>query len=140
VDSSVLVFSENETIALTKEFSDKIKEGDIIILNGNLGTGKTFFIKHLLKTFKVYNVNSPSFAIVNEYRGTKKIYHFDFYRINKIEELFDIGFNDYLNDKDAIIFIEWGNLFEEILPEKRIEITIVLNEDFSREFTIIKYE
>ncbi|HKJ80666.1 MAG TPA: tRNA (adenosine(37)-N6)-threonylcarbamoyltransferase complex ATPase subunit type 1 TsaE [Ignavibacteriaceae bacterium] len=134
------VFSEDETGILAIEFSKMIKNGDVIILNGDLGTGKTFFVKALAKNFGIANVSSPTFAIVNEYYGSKKIYHFDFYRIEKATELFDIGINDYLNDMEAITFIEWGNLFPEVFPEKRIEVNISMNEDVSRNFEIKKYE
>ena len=73
------------------------------------------------------DVNSPSFSIVNEYSGNNKVYHFDFYRLKKIEELYDIGFEEYLNDEDAIIFIEWGNLMNEALPRNYLEILIETN-------------
>ena len=83
-------------------------------------------------------VNSPSFAIVNEYKNSFKFYHIDFYRLKSIKELFNIGFDDYLNDKDAIVFIEWGNLFPEVLPHKRIEINFKMNSDNSREIRILR--
>ncbi len=108
----------------------------IINLNGNLGAGKTTFVKSFCKNYKINNVTSPSFSIVNEYIGTKKIYHFDFYRLKKIEELYDIGFEDYLNDQEAIIVIEWGNLMEEILPKNRLQINIEMINNFEREIKI----
>ena len=134
------IYSEEETIELAASFALQLNEGDIIILNGNLGTGKTFFIKNAVKALGGNNVNSPTFALINEYESKFKIYHFDFYRINEIVELYDIGFNDYLNDPEAIIFIEWGDLYPEILPKKKIVIEIKLKEDFSREFLFTKYE
>ena len=134
----ILVNSEDETTSFAEDFSSTLKGGEVVVLNGNLGAGKTFFIKRLLNNFGIENTTSPSFAIVNEYLGKFKIYHFDFYRIEKINELFDIGFNDYLNNPDAITFIEWGNLFPQILPGKRIEIKIKIVDDTKREF-IIKY-
>ncbi len=130
------IFSEKETAELAEEFSLNLKKGETVVINGELGAGKTFFIKNAAKVFGINNVNSPTFALVNEYQGKIKIYHFDFYRINEIKELYDIGFDDYLNDDEAIVFIEWGNLFPEILPYKRIEIEIKVLEDFSREITI----
>ena len=110
----------------------------IIILNGDLGAGKTFFIKQVLKNFKVTNANSPTFSIVNEYKGDKNFYHFDFYRINKLVELIDIGIGDYFNDIESVIFVEWGNLFPQILPKKRIEISITVNEENTRNLNFIK--
>jgi tRNA threonylcarbamoyladenosine biosynthesis protein TsaE len=134
------VFTEDDTINLAGEFVNYISSGDVIVLNGNLGAGKTFFIKHTLKIFGVNNVTSPTFAIVNEYSGKFKVFHFDFYRVNNVSELFDIGINDYFNDDSVVIFIEWGNLIPVILPKKRFEVNITLNDDLSRDFNFIKYE
>ncbi len=130
----ITVYSEEETEKLAARFAADLNGGEVIILNGNLGAGKTFFIKNIVKYFTGNNATSPTFALVNEYSGSKKIYHFDFYRINDVEELYDIGINDYLNDDESIIFIEWGNLFPEVLPKKHIEVDISINEDFSRKF------
>lgn len=132
----IRLFSEEETAALAKKFADELKGGEVVAMNGNLGAGKTFFIKNVLMNFKIDNVNSPTFAIVNEYNGRLKVNHFDFYRINRIEELYDIGFEDYLSEPEAVTFIEWANLLPEVLPEKRIEINITVNEDFSRNIRI----
>lgn len=132
--------NESDTISLSKLFSSEIKDGMIISLNGDLGSGKTFFIKNLLSGFNINNVSSPTFAIVNEYDGEKKFYHFDFYRINKESELIDIGITDYFNDTDAICLIEWAELFPEIIPSKRFEIQITFTEENFRLFTIKKYE
>ncbi len=129
-----IIKSEEETIKLAVEFAKILEPGNIIVLNGNLGSGKTFFVKQAAKFFHITNVNSPTFSLINEYDGDLKIYHFDFYRINKAAELYDIGLNDYLNDNSALIFIEWGELIEEVLPKKRIEIKIILKKDFTREF------
>ena len=98
-----------------------------------------FFVKKTLTNFGITWVNSPSFAIVNEYKNSFKFYHIDFYRLKSSKELFDIGFNDYLNDKEAIVFIEWGNLFPQVLPKKRIEITLKMNSANTREILITKY-
>jgi len=132
--------SESDTVLIATEFAAKLKNGMIVILNGDLGAGKTFFIKHVLQTFNISNTNSPTFAIVNEYIGDKTFYHFDFYRINKVIELHDIGIKDYFNDEQSVIFIEWGNLFPHIIPKKRIEITISYINENEREFSFIEYE
>jgi tRNA threonylcarbamoyladenosine biosynthesis protein TsaE len=130
------IYFEEETKAIADNFAAELKGGEIIVLNGELGAGKTFFIKCVLRSLEIANGSSPTFSLINEYSGKFKIYHFDFYRINNVNELYDIGFTDYLNDDKAIIFIEWGNLFPDILPEKRIEIEIEVFEDFSREIAI----
>ena len=131
---SSTVKSEKETAKLASEFANEISAGDVIVLNGQLGAGKTFFIKQTLLKLGVDTVNSPSFAIINEYKGKIKYYHADFFRLKNIEELYDIGWQDYLNEDEAVVFIEWGNLLPSALPNKRLEIEIILNEDFSREF------
>lgn len=134
------VSSEDETGILAGKFSTIIKPGDVIVLNGNLGSGKTFFIKKLLKSFNIDSASSPTFALVNEYSGDLKFYHFDFYRIEQVREIYDIGFDEYMEDDKAVKFIEWGELFPSVLPKRRIEIQITLDKDFNREFSFKKYE
>ncbi len=131
------VYNEQDTKKLAVEFSTLMKPGQAIILIGNLGTGKTYFIKSVLKSFNINGASSPTFALINEYIGDMKFYHFDFYRIERVKELYDIGFDEYMNDKEAIKFIEWGNLFPSVLPHKRIEIEITLKDDISRDFHFI---
>lgn len=131
---------EQATADLAKKCSDIFKAGDVIALNGDLGSGKTFFVKQFCKALKIDNTSSPSFAIVNEYKAENKIYHFDFYRLKKVEELYDIGFDDYLLDSSAITFIEWAELFPEVLPLKHFELKFVNLQDGKREITLDKYE
>jgi tRNA threonylcarbamoyladenosine biosynthesis protein TsaE len=135
-----IVNTEKETADLAYEFIYKISKGGRIILNGELGSGKTFFIKYACKHFGITNVSSPSFAIVNSYNNSKPIYHFDFYRLKNSEELFDIGFNDYLNNEEAVVFIEWGNLIPDVLPKNRFEINIEILEETKRLFRFNKYD
>ena len=132
--------SEEDTTIIANEFADLIKTGMVIILNGELGSGKTFFIKKILEKNLIINSNSPTFAIVNTYEGKNKFYHFDFYRINIEAELHDIGIEDYFSDMDSIIFIEWGNLFPKVLPKERIEINISYTEYGERIFSFEQYE
>jgi tRNA threonylcarbamoyladenosine biosynthesis protein TsaE len=132
------VNDEKGTEELAIKFAKEIHNGQVIVLNGNLGSGKTFFIKKLLQHFGINYVNSPSFAIVNEYEGKIKVYHFDFYRLKNINELYDIGWQDYLNDDEAIIFIEWGELINDALPKKRLEIFITILEGTMRKFECMR--
>ena len=132
--------SEKETLEIAIEFSKFLREGMTISLIGNLGAGKTFFIKKVLDQFDINSANSPTFSIVNEYTGKKKFYHFDFYRINSEVELIDIGIEDYFSDGEAIIFIEWSDMFPQILPSNRVEILINVLEDSSRIFDFKEYE
>lgn len=134
------VTSEKETEELAKFFAEELHPGQVVVFNGELGTGKTFFIKNAVTVWGITDASSPSFAIVNIYCGERKIYHFDFYRLKNKEELFDIGFNDYINDTEANIFIEWGSLIPEILPEARIEVNINSLQDSSRKFRFVKYD
>jgi tRNA threonylcarbamoyladenosine biosynthesis protein TsaE len=124
--------SLDELIIQAEKITKIIKENNVVILNGNLGSGKTTLVKMICENYGIFNANSPSFSIVNEYEGKCKIFHFDFYRIKKIEELYDIGFEDYLNYENAIIFIEWGNLVPEILPKNHFEIQLESISDTNR--------
>ena len=133
------VNDEKGTEELAIKFAKELQKGQVIVLNGNLGSGKTFFIKKVMQQFGINHVNSPSFAIVNEYEGKIKAYHFDFYRLKNIDELFDIGWQDYLNDVDAVIFIEWGELINEALPKERLEIFITILEGTTRRYEFIRY-
>lgn len=132
--------SESDTNDIAAEFAKLIKEGMVISLIGNLGAGKTYFIKRVLAQFDIKNANSPTFSIVNEYIGKKRFYHFDFYRINSEMELIDIGIEDYFGDDEAILFIEWSDLFPKAIPNKKIEITITVLEDYSRIFDFKEYD
>lgn len=132
--------NENDTAELADLFAAIVNPGDLVALNGDLGSGKTFFVKNFCKKFDIDIVSSPTFAIVNEYTGLQKIFHFDFYRINKLNELFEIGFEDYLNDESAIIFIEWADLFKELLPKRFYEVKFAVVSDNLRRITIYKHE
>jgi tRNA threonylcarbamoyladenosine biosynthesis protein TsaE len=138
--STIKTVSEANSAALASDFISSCRKGDRVVLNGDLGAGKTFFIKSALLEIGINKVSSPSFAIVNEYKNNFHIYHFDFYRLKNISELFDIGWQDYLNDEESIIFIEWGNRFTSILPSNRIEINISIFNGTEREFRFEKVE
>lgn len=135
---SRVVSSENETTEVALKFSEGLFGDEIILLNGELGSGKTFFVKAVCSNYGIINISSPSFAIVNEYHNLKKVIHFDFYRIKKIEELYDLGIEDYLNSADSIIFIEWANLFPEILPKRNYQVDFKILSSSTREITIRK--
>lgn len=136
----IVVNSEEETIKLAKDFARLINNGDIILLNGDLGAGKTFLVKNICSEYGIENVSSPSFALVNEYGNGKKIYHIDFYRIKKIEELYEIGITEYISDNDAIKFIEWPDMYKELIPKFKFRIDIIFVNNSTREINISKYE
>ncbi len=136
----VVLNSEEQTEKIANQFAKELVGGEVIVLSGELGAGKTFFVKKTLLNFGINWVNSPSFSIVNEYKSSYRFYHIDFYRLHSIKELFDIGLDDYFNEKNAIIFIEWGKLFPHVLPQRRIEINFKIISNNSREIFIRKYD
>ncbi len=131
-----IIHSENEMREFAREMYKYIKPGDVVTLNGELGAGKTLFVKAFCSAAGYAGSSSPTFAIVNSYPGEFTIYHFDFYRIKKSGELMDIGIEEYLADEMAVSFIEWAELFPDVLPQKRTEITIKVTGETSREITI----
>ena len=117
-----------------KEFIEAMGDGNVFAFYGKTGAGKTTFIKAVCECLGVEDViTSPTFAIVNEYRSqtSELIYHFDFYRIKKLDEVYDMGYEDYFYS-GALCFIEWPELIEELLPEDAIKVTISEQEDGSR--------
>ena len=127
--------SENETKLIGKKFAEKLKKGDVIVLAGELGSGKTKFTEGVLEHFGLENeISSPTFNIVNEYISKNiNIYHFDVYRLEDEDEFYAIGGEEYF-DK-GICLIEWGEMIESVLPKKYIHITFNRNyeNDDSRE-------
>ena len=105
-----LVKNLRGTEKVAKKFAKSLKGGERVLLNGDLGAGKTTFMKFLAKSLKVKDeVTSPSFTILKQYEGKFRINHFDLYRIEQIDELREFGFDEYLDCKDSeILIIEWG--------------------------------
>lgn len=100
------------------------KKGYIVCLTGDLGAGKTEFTKGFARGAGVSDyVTSPTFTIVNEYQGRLPVYHFDVYRINSVEEMYEIGYEEYFFG-EGVSIIEWANLIEEIIPEECIKVKI----------------
>ncbi len=118
-----------------REFVANMDDRTVFAFRGSMGAGKTTFIKAICEELGVEDViNSPTFAIINEYRSTttgELIYHFDFYRINKLSEAEDIGTEDYFYS-GALCFIEWPEKIEELLPGDVVEVTITEQPDGSR--------
>lgn len=118
-----------------REFLSLIDDHRIIALYGEMGAGKTTFTTALCRVLGVREdaVSSPTFAIVNEYRTLegKPLFHFDFYRIEKLEEALDIGFYDYI-DSGCLCIMEWPENIDGLLPEDTLKVTIKVNYDLSR--------
>lgn len=121
------------------QFIELIGENTVFAMYGKMGAGKTTFIKAVCEELGVTDViNSPTFAIVNEYRSENTgelIYHFDFYRIKKLDEVYDMGYEDYFYS-GALCFIEWPELVDELLPGNTVKVTIEEQEDGSRILTL----
>lgn len=117
--------SPEETFRLGEELGRKAMPGQVFTLTGDLGVGKTVFTQGLAKGLGIEEpVNSPTFTIVQVYEeGRLPFYHFDVYRIGDVEEMEEVGFEDYVMG-DGVSLIEWADLIEEILPEKRTRILI----------------
>ena len=116
-----------------KSFVNGIGDSKVFAFYGKMGAGKTTFIKAVCEELGVEDViTSPTFAIINEYTASDGVvYHFDFYRIKKLEEVYDMGYEDYFYS-GALCFIEWPELIEEVLPEDAVKVTITEQADGSR--------
>jgi len=136
---TIEIKSLNDLNSAAKEFLEKTNGDKKFAVYGKMGVGKTTFIKYICKNLGVSEkiVNSPTFTIINEYKAKSNdiIYHFDFYRINKLQEIIDIGAEEYFYS-DNFCFIEWPEIAESILPESFIKIYIDENHDKTRSVKI----
>lgn len=126
-------FSAEDTFAYGRKCGQEAKAGQVFCLCGDLGVGKTVFTQGFAEGLGISEpVSSPTFTIVQVYEeGRLPFYHFDVYRIADPEEMYEVGFDDYI-EGDGVCFIEWANLIDELLPEERTEITI--EKDLSKGF------
>ena len=121
-----------------RQFVDAMGENKVFAMFGPMGVGKTTFVKAVCEILGVEDtITSPTFAIVNEYRTNTgdQIFHFDFYRIRKVEEAYDMGYEDYVYS-GAVCFLEWPELIEELLPEDAVRVTLSEEEDGTRTITL----
>ena len=118
-------YKEEDTFNIGQDIASRIKPGDIVCLDGDLGVGKTVFTKGFAIGLGIEEcITSPTFTIVQEYHeGRVPLYHFDVYRISDSEEMYEIGFEEYING-DGVCLIEWATMIEDILPSDLIKITI----------------
>lgn len=125
----IITYSEVETKKVARDIAQNMETSGIIVLNGELGAGKTKFTEGFLSYFGLENeISSPTFTIVNEYKNEKvNIFHFDVYRLTDIDEFYAIGGEEYFSK--GICIIEWGEIIEEALPKHYTKITIEKDEN-----------
>ena len=122
--------SAEETIAFARAFAGKLRRSDLVALTGDLGSGKTQFVKGVCEAFSARTpVTSPSFVILNRYSGIDAngsellLYHFDLYRVKSLDEIYDLGYEEYFQS-DGICLVEWAEMLGELLPTQRYDIRI----------------
>lgn len=134
--------NEQDTIDFAEKFASSLSNGDIVVLTGELGSGKTKFVQGVLKHFNMEDeISSPTFTIVNEYTSDKtNVYHFDVYRLEDSDEFYAMGGDEYFSK--GICLIEWGEMIEDILPKPYIKIIFSKDEEISdyRKLEILKVE
>ena len=137
--NTIQISSLDKISDAAREFIIQLGDDTVFAFYGKMGAGKTTFIKALCKELGVNDeVNSPTFSLINEYRSettSELIYHFDFYRIKKLEEVYDLGYEDYFYS-GALCFIEWPELIEDLLPSDAKKISIDETTDVARIITI----
>ncbi len=133
----VISHSELETEGLAAKLVGTLRPGDVLILTGELGSGKTAFTRGLAKALKIDEdtVTSPSFTLVNEYPADTPVYHFDLYRLGDPGELHEIGWEEYLS-RNGIVVVEWGERMEHLLEEQYYRITFKVVGETDRQIEI----
>lgn len=133
-------YSPEQTAEIAASFAKGLEKGTVVALRGDLGTGKTAFVQGLAAALGVKDyVSSPTFTIVNTYNGLITLNHFDVYRISDSDEMFEIGYEEYVYG-DGITVIEWPEMIEDILPQKRYEVSISKNLDIDTDYREINIE
>ena len=130
--------SEEETIELGEKLARELPQSGVVLLIGNLGAGKTTLAKGIAKGLGAAapeEVSSPTFTLIHEYGTPPKVYHVDLYRLERTSEVARLGL-DELFDRDAVVLIEWGERFPELMPPVRSEIRIQTAEEDRREITV----
>ncbi len=126
-----------DTEALAASMAHLLHNGDVVSFSGQLGAGKTVFIRGLAAGMGIdpEEISSPSYTLVNEYKGSLNLFHFDLYRLKDKSELYGIGWDDYLS-RDGIVVAEWGEKAEDFLPKLHIKVKIDILSGKSRRITI----
>lgn len=136
--NKIYLKNEQETGEVGYRLGQLLNKGDVVCLIGDLGAGKTTITKSIAKALEVDDyITSPTFTIVNEYDGKYPLYHFDVYRISSSEDMYEIGFEEYLYG-EGICIIEWANLIEDMLPEEYMSIELNYKDE-GREMILTPY-
>ena len=138
--NKILTFDKIDKLA--KKLAEKLKNGGCLGLIGDLGAGKTTFTKKICECYNVTeNVKSPTFTYVIEYEsGRKKISHFDVYRISNTEEIYEIGFEDFIGDEESVVIVEWADKILSEMPQDTIFIEINHHSENMRKISVYKFE
>ena len=134
----IVIDSLNELKNVAKAVIERLDGRNVVALYGPMGAGKTTLISAIMEHLgSTDNVTSPTFALVNQYNTANEqpVYHFDFYRINRIEEAFDMGYEEYFYS-DGLCLVEWPELVEQLLPEEAMVVKIEILSPTERKFTI----
>lgn len=134
--------SEEETIALGERLARELPGKQVVLLIGQLGAGKTTLAKGIVKGLHAAQpeeVSSPTFTLIHEYGREGRVYHVDLYRLDELREVATLGLED-LFEREAVVLIEWGERFPEILPQDRTEIRIRVGDDEGREVSVTRVE
>jgi tRNA threonylcarbamoyladenosine biosynthesis protein TsaE len=125
------------TVSVGKALAPLLRPGDVVSLTGDLGAGKTTLVQGAARGLGVEEaVLSPTFTLIREYRGSMPIYHLDVYRLDRIQDVLDLGFEELL-DQGGIVFIEWGDAIEALLPDSGLRIELTIGEaDTGRRLTV----
>ena len=125
-----LLATESDTVLFGRNFADSLQSGEVLGIIGDLGAGKTHLVKGLVAGLDSEDdVSSPTFSLVQEYtNGRLPVYHFDFYRLEAVEEVLEIGWDDYL-DRGGVVVVEWAELFRELMPKSTRWVQIVHDQE-----------
>lgn len=133
-------YSAEQTIEAGRYLGNILKKGDIICLEGALGTGKTAFTSGIAKALGIDGyIKSPTFTIVNEYQGKLPLYHFDVYRISDSSEMFEVGFEEYLYG-GGVVVIEWADMIMDIIPKEYMRVKIEKDLERGQDARVITFE
>ncbi len=126
----------DETRKSAAALAELLVPGDVVSLTGDLGAGKTAFVQGAARALGVEEpVVSPTFVLVREYRGEMPIYHVDVYRLDRMQEVHDLGFEDFL-DPGGVVFVEWGDAIEALLPDSHLRVQLTSEDDETRRLRI----